>query len=40
MGKLGTIAFGGPAVDVVMLRDETVWRRRWLAASCTESDQW
>jgi chromate transport protein ChrA len=24
MGKLGTIAFGGPAVHVAMLRDETV----------------
>jgi chromate transporter len=30
MGKLGTIAFGGPAVHVAMLRDETVRRRRWL----------
>jgi chromate transporter len=31
MGKLGTIAFGGPAVHVAMLREETVRRRRWLA---------
>jgi chromate transport protein ChrA len=31
MGKLGTIAFGGPAVHVAMLRDETVRRRHWLA---------
>jgi chromate transporter len=30
MGKLGTIAFGGPAVHVAMLREETVRRRRWL----------
>jgi chromate transporter len=30
MGKLGTIAFGGPAVHVAMLRDETVRRRHWL----------
>lgn len=30
VGKLGTIAFGGPAVHVVMLRDETVRRRHWL----------
>jgi chromate transporter len=30
MLKLGTIAFGGPAVHVAMLRDETVRRRRWL----------
>jgi chromate transporter len=30
MGKHGTIAFGGPAVHVAMLRDETVRRRRWL----------
>jgi chromate transporter len=28
MGKLGTIAFGGPAVHVAMLREETVRRRR------------
>jgi chromate transporter len=31
MLKLGTIAFGGPAVHVAMLREETVRRRRWLA---------
>jgi chromate transporter len=30
MLKLGTIAFGGPAVHVAMLRDEAVRRRRWL----------
>jgi chromate transporter len=30
MLKLGTIAFGGPAVHVAMLRDETVRRRHWL----------
>jgi chromate transporter len=30
MGKLGTIAFGGPAVHVAMLREETVRRRHWL----------
>ncbi len=30
MGKLGTVAFGGPAVHVAMLRDETVYRRGWL----------
>ena len=30
MGKLGTVAFGGPAVHVAMLRDETVRRRHWL----------
>jgi chromate transporter len=30
MVKLGTIAFGGPAVHVAMLRDEAVRRRRWL----------
>src|SRR5436190_5138026 len=30
MTKLGTIAFGGPAVHVAMLRDETVRRRAWL----------
>jgi chromate transporter len=31
MLKLGTIAFGGPAVHVAMLRDEAVRRRHWLA---------
>jgi chromate transporter len=31
MLKLGTIAFGGPAVHVAMLREETVRRRHWLA---------
>jgi chromate transporter len=30
MAKLGTIAVGGPAVHVAMLRDETVNRRHWL----------
>jgi chromate transporter len=30
MVKLGTIAFGGPAVHVAMLRDEAVRRRQWL----------
>jgi chromate transporter len=30
MLKLGAIAFGGPAVHVAMLREETVRRRRWL----------
>jgi len=30
MAKLGTIAFGGPAVHVAMLREETVRRRAWL----------
>jgi chromate transporter len=30
MLKLGTIAFGGPAVHVAMLREETVRRRHWL----------
>lgn len=30
MLKLGTVAFGGPAVHVAMLRDETVRRRQWL----------
>jgi chromate transporter len=31
MGKLGFIAFGGPAVHVAMLRDETVRRRNWIS---------
>ena len=31
MFKLGTIAFGGPAVHVAMLREEAVRRRGWLA---------
>ena len=30
MLKLGTLAFGGPAVHVAMLREEAVRRRRWL----------
>jgi chromate transporter len=30
MAKLGTIGFGGPAVHVAMLRDETVAKRHWL----------
>jgi len=30
MAKLGAVAFGGPAVHVSMLRDETVRRRGWL----------
>jgi chromate transporter len=30
MLKLGTIAFGGPAVHVAMLREGTVRRRHWL----------
>jgi chromate transporter len=29
--KLGTIAFGGPAVHVAMMEDEVVRRRRWLS---------
>ncbi|MHB8681702.1 MAG: chromate efflux transporter [Acidimicrobiales bacterium] len=28
--KIGTIAFGGPAVHVAMMRDETVVRRHWV----------
>jgi len=33
MAKLGSIAFGGPAVHVAMLRDEVVTRRHWLDES-------
>jgi len=33
MAKLGTIAFGGPAVHVAMLREEVVRRRCWLEDS-------
>jgi chromate transporter len=29
--RLGTIAFGGPAVHVAMMEDEVVRRRRWLS---------
>jgi chromate transporter len=28
--KLGVIAFGGPAVHIALMRDETVRRRKWL----------
>lgn len=29
--KLGTTAFGGPAVHIAMMEDEIVRRRQWLA---------
>ncbi|MDB4951813.1 MAG: chromate transporter, chromate ion transporter family [Gemmatimonadetes bacterium] len=29
--KLGTVAFGGPAAHVAMMRDEVVARRRWMS---------
>lgn len=29
--KLGTVAFGGPAVHIAMMEDEVVRRRRWLS---------
>lgn len=29
-GRLGTVAFGGPAAHIAMMRDEVVTRRQWL----------